>query len=44
MYKTIKRILDFIMSFIGIVVLAIPMIFIAIWIKLDSKGPVFFKP
>lgn len=31
------------MSFIGIVVLAIPMIFIAIWIKLDSKGPVFFK-
>ena len=31
------------LSFIGIVVLAIPMFIVAIIIKLDSPGPVFFK-
>ncbi len=44
MYKYfLKRIFDFILSFLGIIVLAIPMLFIAIAIKFDSKGPVFFK-
>lgn len=44
MYKHfIKRLLDLILSAIGIVVLAIPMLIIAILIKIDSKGPVFFK-
>ena len=43
MYKYIKRFLDFIMAFIGIIVLSIPMLLIALWIKLDSKGPILFK-
>lgn len=44
MYKNhIKRILDFILSGIGLVVLSPILLVIAIAIKLDSKGPVFFK-
>ena len=43
-YKScFKRILDLILSLAACVVLAIPMAVIAIWIKLDSPGPVFFK-
>ena len=38
-----KRVIDIVLSFIGIVVLAIPMLIVAIIIKLDSPGPVFFK-
>jgi len=44
MYKKFfKRFIDIVLSFIGIVVLAIPMLIIAIIIKIDSPGPVFFK-
>ncbi len=44
MYKHFfKRLIDVFLSFIGIVILAIPMLFIAIAIKIDSKGPIFFK-
>ena len=44
MYKHFfKRLIDFLLSFIGIVILAIPMLIIALAIKIDSKGPVFFK-
>ena len=44
MYKHFfKRTIDLFLSFVGIIVLAIPMAIIAIAIKLDSKGPVFFK-
>lgn len=44
MYRNyIKRILDFILSFVGIIIFLIPMIIIAVLIKIDSKGPVFFK-
>ncbi len=39
----LKRMIDLLLSFVGIVILAIPMGIIAIAIKLDSKGPVFFK-
>ena len=43
MYKKFfKRLIDIILSFIGLVVLAIPMVIFAIIIKLDSKGPVLF--
>lgn len=38
-----KRAIDIILSFIGIAVLAIPMLIVAVIIKLDSPGPVFFK-
>lgn len=38
-----KRALDLILSLAAAVVLAIPMAVLAVWIKLDSPGPVFFK-
>lgn len=38
-----KRVFDILLSFFGIVVLAIPMLVVAILIKVDSPGPVFFK-
>jgi O-antigen biosynthesis protein WbqP len=41
--KHIKRFLDIILSLGGIVVLALPMALLALAIKLDSPGPVFFK-
>ncbi|MGN0975863.1 MAG: sugar transferase, partial [Gemmiger sp.] len=44
MYRNfIKRVLDFVLSLAAVIVLAIPMAALAIWIKLDSAGPVFFK-
>ena len=44
MYKLFfKRLIDIVLSFIGIIVLAIPMIIIAIMVKIDSPGPVLFK-
>lgn len=44
MYKRfVKRLIDLVLSFFGIIVLALPMFIITIAIKLDSKGPVFFK-
>ena len=43
MYKYVKRFFDLIMAIIILIVLFIPMVIIAILIKLDSKGPVFFK-
>lgn len=39
----VKRIMDIFVSGIGIVVASIPMIIIALAIKLTSKGPVFYK-
>ncbi|UTY40843.1 sugar transferase [Allocoprobacillus halotolerans] len=38
-----KRIIDFTLSFIGLIILSPVFIILCIWIKLDSKGPVFFK-
>lgn len=44
MYKKfVKRTIDVVLSAGGIVVLAIPMGLVAVAIKLDSKGPVFFR-
>lgn len=44
MYKHFfKRLIDIVLSFIGIVVLALPMLIIGIIIKIDSPGPVLFK-
>ena len=44
MYKSfIKRTLDIVISFFGILVLALPMLILVIAIKLDSPGPVLFK-
>lgn len=44
MYKKFfKRVIDIFLSFFGIVFLSLPMLIIAIAIKVDSKGPIFFK-
>lgn len=38
-----KRFFDIIISLIVLVIIALPMLIVAIAIKLDSKGPVFYK-
>lgn len=44
MYKHFfKRLIDVILSMIGLILCAIPMLVIAIAIKIDSPGPVLFK-
>ena len=44
MYKRFfKRMLDVILSLGGIVVLSLPILIVIVAIKLDSKGPVFFR-
>lgn len=43
MYKYLKRPLDFLISLIAIVILCPIFLIIAVWIKLNSKGPVFFR-
>lgn len=44
MYKKyVKRFLDLILSCLGIIIFFIPMLIIAFFIKIDSKGPIFFK-
>lgn len=39
----LKRIFDFVTAILLFIVLAIPMAIIAVWIKLDSEGPVFYR-
>lgn len=39
----LKRIIDFVLSLIGLIVLSPVFIILCIWIKLDSKGPIFFR-
>lgn len=43
MYIIIKRIIDFILSLIAIIILSPVFLVLALWIKMDSPGPVFFK-
>lgn len=38
-----KRLIDIVLSTIGIIVAGIPMLVVALIIKIDSPGPVFFK-
>lgn len=42
-YQKIKRIIDFIISFIGFIVLIPVFLILIICIKIDSKGPILFK-
>lgn len=44
MYKKfLKRTIDIILSLVGIIILSVPMVLVAIAIKIDSKGPILFK-
>ena len=38
-----KRLFDIIASGCGLIILSPLLLFLAIWIKLDSKGPVFYR-
>lgn len=42
-YNFFKRLFDIVLSFIAITILFIPLAIVAIAIKCDSKGPIFFK-
>ncbi len=42
-YPIIKRIIDFILSLIGLIILSPIFLILTITIKLDSKGPILFK-
>lgn len=43
MYKYFKRAIDFTIALVALTILFVPLLFVAILIKLDSKGPVIFK-
>lgn len=43
MYRKIKRVLDTIISFVGLVILSPVFLILIIAIKVDSKGPILFK-
>jgi len=43
MYKRFKRGIDILMSLAGVVVLSPLFGLLTVWIKLDSKGPIFFR-
>lgn len=44
MYKKfIKRLIDIVLSFMGIIVLGIPMLIVALIIKIQDRGPALFK-
>ncbi|WP_081810645.1 sugar transferase [Bacillus sp. UNC438CL73TsuS30] len=42
-YKNVKRLLDILLSIIGLTILSPILLIVAIAIKLESKGPVIFK-
>ena len=41
--RVMKRSMDLVLSITGLVILAPLFLAVAVWIKLDSKGPVFFR-
>ena len=42
-YMKFKRLMDVVLSLIGLVILSLPFLVLVVAIKLDSKGPVLFK-
>ena len=39
----LKRLMDLVGGVVLLIILGVPMIIIAIWIKLDSEGPIFYR-
>lgn len=39
----LKRVFDLFVAFVLLIILALPMLILAVWIKIDSKGPVFYR-
>jgi exopolysaccharide biosynthesis polyprenyl glycosylphosphotransferase len=44
MYAVVKRAMDFVIACIGLVLVAPSFLFLALAIKLDSSGPIFYRP
>ncbi len=42
-YRAVKRLADFLLALIALLVAAIPMAVVAVLIKLDSPGPVIYR-
>lgn len=42
-YEAAKRVMDIVLSFIGLVLLSPILLLVSLFIKIDSKGPIFFK-
>lgn len=42
-YLFAKRLLDLVFAILILIVVAVPMLVIAIWVKSDSKGPVYYR-
>lgn len=43
MYNYVKKTIDFVLSLVAVIILSPIFLILAVWIKLDSKGPVFFR-
>ena len=43
MYSFFKRVCDFLIALVALSILLVPLIIVAVIIKLDSKGPIIFK-
>ena len=42
-YRYVKRAMDVVGAVVGLVLMAVPMVLVAVAVKLDSPGPVFFR-
>lgn len=42
-YRYVKRAMDIVGAVVGLVLMAVPMVLVAVAVKLDSRGPVFFR-
>lgn len=42
-YLKFKRVIDFVISLLGLIILSPVFLILVIWVKLDSKGPILFK-
>lgn len=42
-YRYVKRAMDIVGATVGLVLMSVPMVLVAIAVKLDSPGPVFFR-
>lgn len=43
MYKYFKRVIDFCIALIALIIFLLPLLIVSLLIKLDSKGPIIFK-
>jgi lipopolysaccharide/colanic/teichoic acid biosynthesis glycosyltransferase len=44
LYELTKRLIDIVLSLVGLILIVPLLILVSLWIKLDSTGPVFYTP